>query len=74
MAELAVLVRLSGDFGAVLGSERAWRGGERTDDAGRSCANTITVVGEYQNPPVYGGTYGFEDATSSFKHTTRYEC
>ncbi|AVZ72333.1 hypothetical protein SLUN_09140 [Streptomyces lunaelactis] len=39
-----------------------------------SCANTITIVGEYQNPPAYRGTYGFEGATSSFKHTTRYEC
>jgi hypothetical protein len=39
-----------------------------------SCANTITVVGEYQNPPAYRGTYGFDGATSSFKHTTRYLC
>ncbi|MFI1399727.1 hypothetical protein [Streptomyces sp. NPDC020681] len=39
-----------------------------------SCASTITIVGEYQNPPAYRGTYGFEGATSSFKHTTRYEC
>ncbi|NUL34268.1 hypothetical protein HRW09_33185 [Streptomyces lunaelactis] len=39
-----------------------------------SCANTITIVGEYQTPPAYRGTYGFEGATSSFKHTTRYEC
>ncbi|MEU6823004.1 hypothetical protein ABZ921_20435 [Streptomyces atriruber] len=39
-----------------------------------SCANTITIVGEYQNPPAYRGTYGFDGATSSFKHTTRYEC
>ncbi|MFC7219773.1 hypothetical protein ACFQLX_16615 [Streptomyces polyrhachis] len=39
-----------------------------------SCASTITIVGEYQNPPAYRGTYGFDGATSSFKHTTRYEC
>lgn len=39
-----------------------------------SCANTITIVGEYQNPPAYRGTYGFDGASSSFKHTTRYEC
>ncbi|MFP3990494.1 hypothetical protein U9R90_24135 [Streptomyces sp. E11-3] len=39
-----------------------------------SCANTITIVGEYQNPPAYRGTYGFNGATSSFRHTTRYEC
>ncbi|HET6359846.1 MULTISPECIES: hypothetical protein [unclassified Streptomyces] len=48
-----------------LDAERAGQG---------SCANTITIVGEYQNPPAYRGTYGFEGATSSFKHTTRYEC
>lgn len=39
-----------------------------------SCANTITIVGEFQNPPAYRGTYGFDGAASSFKHTTRYEC
>ncbi len=39
-----------------------------------SCADTITVVGEYQNPPSYRGTYGFNGATSPFKHTTRYLC
>jgi hypothetical protein len=39
-----------------------------------SCADTITIVGEYQNPPAYRGTYGFNGATSSFKHTTVYQC
>ncbi|NGN65476.1 hypothetical protein G5C51_16425 [Streptomyces sp. A7024] len=39
-----------------------------------SCASRITVVGEFQNPPAYRGTYGFDGSTSSFKHTTRYEC
>ncbi|MDG4864833.1 hypothetical protein P8605_42460 [Streptomyces sp. T-3] len=39
-----------------------------------SCASTITIVGEFQNPPAYRGTYGFDGSTSSFKHTTRYEC
>ncbi|MEU3462429.1 hypothetical protein ABZ721_21145 [Streptomyces sp. NPDC006733] len=39
-----------------------------------SCANTITIVGEYQNPPAYRGTYGFDGASSSFKHTTKFEC
>ncbi|MFD4634441.1 hypothetical protein ACFVYR_34725 [Streptomyces sp. NPDC058284] len=47
-------------------------------DAKRSgqgaCASTITIVGEFQNPPAYRGTYGFDGASSSFKHTTRYEC
>ncbi|MFI1167878.1 hypothetical protein ACH4UM_30845 [Streptomyces sp. NPDC020801] len=39
-----------------------------------SCADTITIVGEYQNPPAYRGTYGFNGAASSFKHTTVYHC
>jgi len=39
-----------------------------------SCATTVTIVGEFQNPPAYRGTYGFNGATSSFKHTTRYHC
>ncbi|MET8245462.1 hypothetical protein ABZV31_14260 [Streptomyces sp. NPDC005202] len=39
-----------------------------------SCADTITIVGEFQNPPAYRGTYGFNGATSSFKHTTVYHC
>ncbi|HET6856305.1 MAG TPA: hypothetical protein VFH94_04320 [Streptomyces sp.] len=38
-----------------------------------SCANTITIVGEFQNPSSYRGTYGFDGATSSFKHTTKYQ-
>lgn len=39
-----------------------------------SCADTITVVGEFQSPAGYRGTYGFNGATSSFKHTTLYQC
>jgi hypothetical protein len=39
-----------------------------------TCAETITIVGEFQNPPAYRGTYGFNGAASSFKHTTVYHC
>jgi hypothetical protein len=35
-----------------------------------SCANTITIVGEEQGPPSWRGTYGFDGASSWFKHTT----
>lgn len=35
-----------------------------------NCADTLTVVGEYQNPPSWRGTYGFNGAASSFRHTT----
>jgi hypothetical protein len=38
-----------------------------------SCANTITIVGQYQNPPSYRGTYGFDGSSSSFNHTTIYQ-
>jgi hypothetical protein len=37
-----------------------------------SCANTITVVGEFVNPGAYRGTYGFNGTSSSFPHTTLY--
>jgi hypothetical protein len=39
-----------------------------------SCANSIVIVGEFQHPASYRGTYGFNGATSSFKHTTMYCC
>jgi hypothetical protein len=39
-----------------------------------SCANSITILGEFQHPAAYRGTYGFNGATSSFKHTTIYHC
>jgi hypothetical protein len=35
-----------------------------------SCADTITIVGEDQGPPSWRGTYGFNGASSWFKHTT----
>jgi hypothetical protein len=46
--------------------------GKRT--GGGSCADTITVVGHYQNPPSYAGTYGFDGASTSFPHTTTFCC
>ncbi|GAB2791938.1 hypothetical protein [Streptomyces daliensis] len=44
---------------------------KRTGGQG-SCADTLVIVGEYQNPPAYRGTYGFDGAASSFRHTTRF--
>ncbi|TMR15006.1 hypothetical protein ETD86_27795 [Nonomuraea turkmeniaca] len=35
-----------------------------------SCASTITVVGEQQDPLSWRGTYGFDGTASSFRHTT----
>jgi hypothetical protein len=43
----------------------------RTGDG--SCAQTITVVGEYVHPGAYRGTYGFNGASGSFRHTTLYQ-
>jgi len=39
-----------------------------------SCASTITILGDLQQPAAYRGTYGFDGATSWFKHTTIYHC
>ncbi|MFE7629033.1 hypothetical protein [Kocuria sp. NPDC057446] len=53
--------------GGVMGSDlrlSAKRTGSGT------CADTLIVVGEYQNPPSWRGTYGFNGAASSFRHTT----
>jgi len=36
------------------------------------CADSITVVGEFVRPGAYRGTYGFNGASSSFRHTTLY--
>lgn len=47
-----------------LDAERAGQG---------SRASTITVVGQFQNPPSYRGTYGFEGSPSSVNHTTLYQ-
>jgi hypothetical protein len=38
-----------------------------------SCADTITVVGEYAHPGAYRGTYGFNGTSGSFRHTTWYQ-
>jgi hypothetical protein len=35
-----------------------------------SCANTIIIVGSFQNPPSWRGTYGFDGLSTSFQHTT----
>lgn len=40
---------------------------------GGSCADTITVVGEYVHPGAYRGTYGFNGTSASFRHTTVYQ-
>lgn len=34
------------------------------------CAGTVTIVGNFQDPPSYKGTYGFNGSSTSFNHTT----
>jgi hypothetical protein len=43
-------------------------------DGGGGCASTVTIVGHYQNPSSYAGTYGFNGASTTFSHTTLYCC
>jgi len=35
-----------------------------------SCANTITIVGSFADPPRWVGTYGFDGSSTAFRHTT----
>jgi len=41
---------------------------------GGQCANTVTIVGHFQNPSSYAGTYGFDGASTPFTHTSLYCC
>lgn len=43
---------------------------DATRQGSGSCANTIIIVGERQDPPSWRGTYGFDGPSSMFKHTT----
>ena len=38
------------------------------------CASTVTIVGHYQAPASYAGTYGFDGSSTEFPHTTLYCC
>ena len=42
---------------------------QQTPPAG-PCASSVTIVGNYQNPPSYKGTYGFNGSSTMFSHTT----
>jgi hypothetical protein len=42
--------------------------GQRTPVAG--CANTVHVVGNFNNPSSYIGTYGFNGSSNQFDHHT----
>lgn len=35
-----------------------------------NCASTVTIVGNFQGPPSYKGTYGFNGSSTMFNHTT----
>lgn len=68
----------SGICGAPWDITGGYLGDDMRLDAKRagqgSCADTITVVGEFVHPAAYRGTYGFNGTSSSFRHTTLYRC
>lgn len=37
------------------------------------CANTITIVGSFVDPPRWVGTYGFDGNSTAFRHTTVFD-
>jgi hypothetical protein len=43
-------------------------------DGGPGCASTVTIVGHFQDPASYAGTYGFDGSSTEFPHTTLYCC
>jgi len=67
--------------GTICGAPWAVTGGSMSNslriDARRqgsgSCANTIIIVGFFQNPPSWRGTYGFDGLSTSFQHTTLFK-
>jgi hypothetical protein len=42
--------------------------------AGGGCATQVNIIGNFQNPPSWKGTYGFNGSNNMFKHTTLYCC
>ncbi|MER7394818.1 hypothetical protein ABT381_04790 [Streptomyces sp. NPDC000151] len=57
-----------GELGPRLVLRAARPGGSGT------CAQSMTVVGQFQVPLSYRGTYGFNGQSASFPHTTQYLC
>ncbi|UNO42739.1 hypothetical protein [Streptomyces sp. MST-110588] len=47
--------------------------GQRPGGPG-NCASTITIIGQFQVPLSYRGTYGFNGQSSTFNHTTQVMC
>lgn len=57
-----------GSIGPNLRLEATRRGGPGT------CARSMTVIGQFQVPLSYRGTYGFDGQSSTFPHTTQLIC
>jgi hypothetical protein len=53
--------------GSSMGSSLRLDGSRMGSD---SCVDTITVVGEFENPSSWRGTYGFDGSSDMFGHTT----
>lgn len=58
--------------GGSIGSQLRLDG--KRPGTGGSCASTITIIGQFQVPLSYRGTYGFNGQSSSFQHTTQFMC
>lgn len=56
-----------GSFGPTLTIQGDLNGGP-------TCANTVTIVGHFEEPAGYAGTYGFNGSSNQFPHTTLYCC
>jgi hypothetical protein len=56
----------SGSFGTTLALE-AFRTGPG------ACASRVDIVGNFQTPSSYAGTYGFDGSRTSFPHTTLFK-
>jgi hypothetical protein len=56
----------SGSFGTTLVLEAFHTGGG-------SCASRVDIVGNFQTPSSYAGTYGFNGSRTTFPHTTLFK-
>jgi multidrug efflux pump subunit AcrA (membrane-fusion protein) len=56
--------------GSLMGSTLRLDGSRMGSD---SCVDTITVVGEFENPNSWRGTYGFDGSSDMFGHVTLFQ-
>ncbi len=54
-----------GSFSTTLALEAFHSGG--------ACASQVNIVGNFQTPSSYAGTYGFDGSSTAFPHTTLFK-